>query len=156
MFHRVDSWLNITSCRPLLTSLMHEGDRAQALQNATSRSTPPIRRYSTGNSPQEDNVMMMVRQQVHHSKTFTMTTSNVHPPALSPRTARRNMLQTELTPLFRQELLWKRQKKNAYSNNVNTQELSAVSIPVLCRAMSTNDICKGSQVEGETALIVQR
>ncbi|PSN75503.1 DUF1752-domain-containing protein [Corynespora cassiicola Philippines] len=146
-FQRVDSRPNLTSRRSLLTSLMHEGDRAQALQNAASRSTPAIRRSrtstpngpSTGNSPQEDSGLMM-RQQIPRSKPIIMTTSNVHPPALSPRTTRRNMLQTELTQSLRQNLLWERQQKNATTNAVNKRHQSAVSVPALRRAMTTNDI----------------
>jgi hypothetical protein len=42
-----------------------------------------------------------------------MTTSNTHPPALSPRTTRRNMLATELTESLRRHLLWERQQKNS-------------------------------------------
>lgn len=147
MFHKVDSRVNLTSRRSLLTSLMHEGDRAQALQNAASRSSPAIRRSrtstpngpSTGNSPQEDSGLMM-RPQATRSKPIIMTTSNVHPPALSPRTTRRNMLQTELTQSLRQNLLWERQQKNSTTNAVNKRAASAVSIPALRRAMTTNDI----------------
>lgn len=149
MFQRVDSKPNLISRRSLLTTLMHEGDRAQALQNAASRSTPAIRRSrattpngpSTGNSPQEDGGLMM-RQQATRSKPIIMTTSNVHPPALSPRTTRRNMLQTELTQSLRQNLLWERQQKNATTNAVNKRAQSAVSVPALAlrRAMTTSDI----------------
>ncbi|KAF2472470.1 DUF1752-domain-containing protein [Lindgomyces ingoldianus] len=149
-FPRVDSRPELRSNRSLLTTLMHEGERAQgfqsaALQNAASRSTPLIRRSrtsngpSTGNSPQEDSGLMM-RTQVTRSKPIIMTTSNVHPPALSPRTTRRNMLQTELTQSLRQNLLWERQQKNATTNAVNKRQHSAVSIPALRRAATTNDI----------------
>ncbi|KAF2124083.1 DUF1752-domain-containing protein [Dothidotthia symphoricarpi CBS 119687] len=135
MFKRVDSKPNLVSRRSLLTTMMHEGDRAQALQNAASRSTPAIRRSRTstpngpsiGNSPQEDSGLMM-RQQVTRAKPIIMTTSNVHPPALSPRTTRRNMLQTELSGSLRQNLLWERQQKNATTN------------AVIRRAMTTTDL----------------
>lgn len=147
MFQRVDSKPNLVSRRSLLTTQIHEGDRARALQNAASRSSPAIRRSrtstpngpSTGNSPQEDSVLMM-RPQVPRSKPIIMTTSNVHPPALSPRTTRRNMLQTELTQSLRQNLLWERQQKNATTNAVNKRAQSAVSMPALRRAMTTNDL----------------
>ncbi|KAF1993905.1 DUF1752-domain-containing protein [Amniculicola lignicola CBS 123094] len=150
LFQRVDSRPNLRSQRSLLTTMMHEKDRAQALQNQASRSTPAIRRSrtstpngpSTGNSPQEDSGLMM--RQVPRSKPIIMTTSNVHPPALSPRTTRRNMLQTELTQSLRQNLLWERQQKNATTNAVNKRHQSAVSIPALRRAATTNDI-KGLQ-----------
>jgi hypothetical protein len=147
MFQRVDSKPNLKPTRSLLTTMMHEKDRMQALQNAASRSQPAIRRSrttspngpSTGNSPQEDAGLMM-RAQVPRSKPIIMTTSNVHPPALSPRTTRRNMLQTELTQSLRQNLLWERQQKNSTTNAVNKRAQSAVSIPALRRAMTTNDI----------------
>jgi hypothetical protein len=154
MFQRVDSRPQLTSRRSLLTTMMHEGDRAQALQNAASRSTPAIRRSrtstpngpSTGSSPQDEGLMM--RQQVTRSKPIIMTTSNVHPPALSPRTTRRNMLQTELTQSLRQNLLWERQQKNSTTNAVNKRQQSAVSIPALRRAMTTNDLTLKYPQEG--------
>jgi hypothetical protein len=158
MFHKVDSRPNLVSRRSLLTTLMHEGDRAQALQNAASRSTPAIRRSrtstpngpSTGTSPQEDSGLMM-RPQASRAKPIIMTTSNVHPPALSPRTTRRNMLQTELTQSLRQNLLWERQQKNSTTNAVNKRQHSAVSIPAMRRAMTTNDI-KGLNVFPQQAM----
>lgn len=124
MFPRVDSKPNLTSHRSLLTTMMHEGDRAQAMQHAAQRQQPPqIRRSRTttpngpsiGNSPQEDSGLMM-RQQASRAKPIIMTTSNVHPPALSPRTTRRLMLQNELSGSLRQNLLWERQQKNATTN----------------------------------------
>ncbi|KAF2117421.1 hypothetical protein BDV96DRAFT_598322 [Lophiotrema nucula] len=146
MFHKVDSKPNLVSRRSLLTTLMHEKDRASALQNEASRSTPAIRRSrttppngpSTGNSPQEDSGLMM-RPQASRAKPIIMTTSNVHPPMLSPRTTRRNMLQTELTQSLRQNLLWERQQKNSTTNAVNKRHQSAVSIPALRRAATAND-----------------
>lgn len=146
MFPRVDSKPNLQSRRSLLTTALHEGDRAQALQNAASRSTPAIRRSrtttpngpSTGNSPQEEGLMM--RQQASRSKPIIMTTSNVHPPAMSPRTTRRLMLQSELTSSLRQNLLWERQQKNATSNAFNKRGQSAISLPALRRAATTTDV----------------
>lgn len=148
LFQRVDSKPNLKSHRSLLTSMIHEPQRAQAMQEAALRaSAPAIRRSrtctpngpSTGNSPQEDGGLMM-RQQIPRTQPIIMTTSNVHPPMLSPRTTRRNMLQTELTQSLRQNLLWERQHKNATTNAVNKRAQSAVSIPALRRAMTTNDI----------------
>lgn len=122
MFQRVDSRPNLTSRRSLLTSLMHEKDRAEALQNEASRSTPAMRRSRTstpngpslGTSPQEQ---VDVRgTPIPRPRPAIMTTSNMLPPALSPRTTRRNMLLTELTESLRKHLLWERQQKNATSN----------------------------------------
>lgn len=136
-FQRVDSKPNLTSRRSLLTTLMHEGDRAQALQNAASRSTPALRR-SRAASPNGPSVAASPNthtlrytpaqpaqpapkpeQEIPRSKPIIMTTSNTHaPPALSPRTTRRNMLTTELTESLRKHLLWERQQKNSTNNAV--------------------------------------
>ncbi|OAK96669.1 DUF1752-domain-containing protein [Phaeosphaeriaceae sp. SRC1lsM3a] len=144
LFRRVDSKPNLTSHRSLLTSALHEGDRALALQNQASRSTSAIRRSrtttpngpSTGNSPQEEGLMMRQSK----PKPIIMTTSNVHPPAMSPRTTRRLMLQSELTSSLRQNLLWERQQKNATNNAVAKRQQSAVSLPALRRAATTSNI----------------
>ncbi|KAM3415846.1 hypothetical protein BST61_g9351 [Cercospora zeina] len=122
MFQRVDSRPNLTSRRSLLTTLMHEPDRAKALANAASRSTPAIRRSRTttpngpsvATSPQDGSQFQMPGgQDIPRSKPIIMTTSNTHQQlALSPRTTRRNMLSTELTESLRKNLLWERQHKS--------------------------------------------
>ncbi|KAK0860421.1 hypothetical protein LTR87_017314 [Friedmanniomyces endolithicus] len=124
LFQRVDSRPNLTSRRSLLTTLMHELDRAKALQNAASRSSPALRRSrsSTPNGPSlatspEPGTHLTLPGQSTHSKPIIMTTSNTHPTAqqqraLSPRTTRRNMLSTELTESLRKNLLWERQHKS--------------------------------------------
>jgi hypothetical protein len=137
LFRRVDS-------KPNLTTALHQGDRAMALQNEASRSTSAIRRSrttspngpSTGNSPQEEGLMMRQSK----PKPIIMTTSNVHPPAMSPRTTRRMMLSSELTSSLRQNLLWERQQKNATSNAVAKRQQSAISLPALRRAATTSNI----------------
>jgi len=147
LFSRVDSKPDLTSHRSLLTTALHQGDRALALQKEASRASPAIRRSrsstpngpSTGNSPQEDAGLMM-RHQPSRPKPIIMTTSNVHPPAMSPKTTRRNMLQQELTGSLRQNLLWERQQKNATTNAVAKRQQSAVSLPALRRAMTTGDV----------------
>lgn len=147
LFSRVDSKPDLTSRRSLLTTAIHQGDRALALQNEASRSTSAIRRSrtntpngpSTGSSPQEDAGLMM-RQQATRPKPIIMTTSNVHPPAMSPKTTRRMMMQSELTGSLRQNLLWERQQKNATTNAVAKRQQSAVSLPALRRAMTTGDV----------------
>nr|POE49071.1 uncharacterized protein CFP56_32222 [Quercus suber] len=120
LFQRVDSRPNLTSRRSLLTTLMHEPDRARALANAASRSTPAIRRSracspsgpSLATSP--DPVMAVPSQAHPRGKPIIMTTSNTHPTqlALSPRTTRRNMLSDELTESLRKHLLWERQHRS--------------------------------------------
>lgn len=128
MFQRVDSKPNLTSRRSLLTTLMHEPDRAKALANAASRSTPALRRSrnatpngpSVATSPEPGHHFQLpVAQPQQHdqqtrSKPIIMTTSNTHHAqlALSPRTTRRNMLSTELTESLRKNLLWERQHKS--------------------------------------------
>jgi hypothetical protein len=147
LFQRVDSKPNLVSRPSLLTRMMHEGDRASALQNAASRSSPLIRRSrttspngpSSGNSPQEDSGLMM-RPQASRAKPIIMTTSNLHPPALSPKTTRRNMMQTELTSSLRQNMIWERQQKSSTLNAVNKRAQSALHLPALRRAMTTSDI----------------
>ncbi|KAI9847472.1 MAG: hypothetical protein M1837_002373 [Sclerophora amabilis] len=152
LFQRVDSKSTLTSRRSLLTSLMHQPQRAAALANAASRSTPAMHRSRTSSpngpslaaSPEEDETAaprattaagttttttttgdarplpwalpMQPEPEpadIPRSKPIIMTTSNTHPPALSPRTTRRNMLATELTESLRRHLLWERQQKNS-------------------------------------------
>lgn len=151
MFPRVDSKPNLSSHRSLLTTMMHEGDRAQAMQTAAQRQqAPPIRRSRTttpngpsiGNSPQEDSGLMM-RQQASRAKPIIMTTSNMHPPALSPRTTRRLMLQNELSGSLRQNLLWERQQKNATTNAAmrraaTTTDLQGMSTMAQAQPMHTS------------------
>jgi hypothetical protein len=98
MFLRSEWKSTLTSHRSLLTTALHEGDRAKALQNEASQSTSAIRRprtttpngLSTGNSPQEEGLMM---RSVTRSKPIIQTTSNnIHAPAMSPCTTRRLMV----------------------------------------------------------------
>lgn len=123
LFQRVDSRPNLTSRRSLLTTLMHEPDRAKALANAASRSTPAIRRSRTATpsgpslatSPEtgSHSQLQVPGLEVPRSKPIIMTTSNTHQQlSLSPRTTRRNMLSTELTESLRKNLLWERQHKS--------------------------------------------
>ena len=122
MFQRVDSRPNLTTRRSLLTTLMHEPDRAKAMQNAASRSTPAIRRSRTtspngpsvATSPEPSSQLPTVNDEATCAKPIIMTTSNTLQPqlALSPRTTRRNMLSTELTDSLRKNLLWERQHKS--------------------------------------------
>lgn len=118
LFQRVDSRPNLTSRRSLLTTLMHEPDRAKALANAASRSTPAMRR-SRVTSPNGPSLATTpestANMQVAGTKPqpIIITTSNTHQQlALSPRTTRRNMLSTELTESLRKNLLWERQHKS--------------------------------------------
>ncbi|KAL8971176.1 MAG: hypothetical protein Q9183_001174 [Haloplaca sp. 2 TL-2023] len=125
-FQRVDSRPNLVSRRSLLTSLMHEPDRAAAFANMASKSTSALRRSrrsmpsapSTGTSPDGDVSLAMAATHMTPAKPIIMTTSNTHPPSLSPRSTRRNMLATELTESLRKHLLWERQQKSATASAV--------------------------------------
>ena len=125
MFQRVDSRPNLTSRRSLLTTQLHEPDRAKALANAASRSTPQIARRtnsrtttpngpSVAASPEPNAPIAKVNEETTGAKPIIMTTSNTHQQnlALSPRSTRRNMLSTELTESLRKNLLWERQHRS--------------------------------------------
>lgn len=120
LFQRVESRPQLASRRSLLSTMLHEPKRAAALANAGSRSTPALRSRTTSpsgpslaTSPRQDSPLISRPvAEVTRSKPIIMTTSNMHPPALSPRTTRRNMLATELTESLRRHLLWERQQKN--------------------------------------------
>ncbi|KAI6843122.1 hypothetical protein KC340_g13041 [Hortaea werneckii] len=143
MFQRVDSRPNLTSRRSLLTTMMHEPDRAKAMANAATRSTPALRRSrtSTPSGPSAPGSPQPTIQEPpqqnqdatrSNPKPIIMTTSNTHPPqqpALSPRTTRRNMLSTELTESLRKNLLWERQHRsngnlNALKRRHTTQDMT--------------------------------
>jgi Protein of unknown function (DUF3295)/Fungal protein of unknown function (DUF1752) len=129
-FQRVDSRPNLTTRRSLITTMLHQNDRATALANAASRSTPAMQRSRTSSpngpslaaSPDSDDagplMMKGLRpgQEVPRSaaQPIVKTATSVvpHQVALSPKTTRRNMLQTELTASLRRHLLWERQQKN--------------------------------------------
>jgi len=122
LFQRVDSRPNLTPRRSLLTTLMHEPDRARALANAASRSTPAMRRSrnstpsgpSIATSPAEEQSPEQSVPDEPRGRPIIPTTSNIHQYSRphSPRTTRRNMLQTELTESLRRNLLWERQHKS--------------------------------------------
>ncbi|KAL8776495.1 MAG: hypothetical protein Q9213_008253 [Squamulea squamosa] len=124
LFQRVDSRPNLVSQRSLLTTLMNQPDRAAAFASMASKSTSALRRSrrstpsapSSGTSPEADASLALRGTHVTPAKPIIMTTSNTHPPALSPRSTRRNMLATELTESLRKHLLWERQQKSTTAN----------------------------------------
>ena len=126
LFKRVDSKANLTSRRSLLTTMIHQPDRAAALMEMASKSQPVLRRSRTSTpngpsvagTPDDETHFDSNSAAISRSKPIIMTTSNTHPPALSPRTTRRNMLATELTESLRKHLLWERQQKNTTANAV--------------------------------------
>jgi hypothetical protein len=136
-FQRVDSRPNLVSRRSLITTMIHQTDRANALASQASRSTPALQRSRTTSpngpslaaSPDSDDaaplMMKMPLKPIAEvprtsAQPIIMTTTNTtpHQPALSPRTTRRNMLATELTVSLRQHLLWERQQKSQTANAV--------------------------------------
>lgn len=137
LFQRVDSRPNLTSRRSLITTMLHQNDRANALASAASKSTPAMQRSRTSSpngpsvagSPDSDDAapLMMKKglkpiQEIPRSAAQPITTAATntipHQAALSPRTTRRNMLATELTVSLRQHLLWERQQKSQTANAV--------------------------------------
>jgi hypothetical protein len=156
MFHRVESKWNLKSHRSLLTTALHEDDRARALQNEASRFTSAIKRSrdtkpngpSIGNSPQEDGLMMRPSKQ--KPKPVITTTSNVHSPAMSPHMTRRLMLTEELTSSLNENLLSERRQKKTTINAVVYRQKSAILLPTLRRAAFTSNL-PGTSAETQHA-----
>ncbi|KUJ12314.1 DUF1752-domain-containing protein [Mollisia scopiformis] len=138
-FQRVDSRPNLTSRRSLITTMLHQNDRANALANAAaaSKSTSALQRSRTSSpngpslaaSPDSDDAAPLMMKkglkpiaEVPRSaaRPIIQTTTNItpHQQALSPRTTRRNMLASELTVSLRQHLLWERKQKSQTANAV--------------------------------------
>ena len=118
LFKRVDSQPQLISRRSLLTKMVEtESERASEFQRLATESSPVLRRSKKstlerpwlGNLPDED-LDSAFLPGMTKSKPIIRTTSNIHPPALSPRTTRRNMLASEMTESLRKHLLWERQQ----------------------------------------------
>ncbi|KAI5778369.1 hypothetical protein EDC01DRAFT_341611 [Geopyxis carbonaria] len=149
MFRRVQSRPELTSRRSLLSTMLHEPERAAALANAASRSSPAIR--ARRNSPRSHTIMPVTKEEVQQqqpsgiarSKPIIMTTSNTHPPALSPRTTRRNMLASELTESLRKHLLWERQQKNTTASAHLKRRHTAHDVTKLTEYPTKGNAAKG-------------
>ena len=138
LFQRVDSRPHLVSRRSLLTTLIHQGDRAAAFAHKASRSSPALRRMevqpssssSSASSSLDDESTLTIapRSKMTGSKPIIMTTPHTHPPALSPKTTRRNMLATELTESLRKHLLWERQQKSTTANAVLRRRHTALDM----------------------------
>ena len=142
LFKRIDSKPNLVSRRSLLTTMMNENERAAAFQDMASQSTSALRRSrrSSPNGPTLGDAMeedVTLPPTMTKSKPIIMTTSNTHPPALSPKTTRRNMLATEMTESLRKHLLWER------------QQISTTAKAVLKRRHTAYDVTKLSEYPGE-------
>ena len=89
MFQRVDSKTDLVPRRSLLASML-------------SRTSCPCKPVS---SHPEAPTSIRHCPEVNRARPIVIPTSTVHPPALSPRTTRRNMLSVELTESLRKHLL---------------------------------------------------
>ena len=124
-FRRVESRPDLVS-RPSMLSMQLDQNQKRTtsgLQNENSRSQPAFRRSRTTSptgpslpgSPDDndDEPGLMMRGSKTKPKPIVMNTTNgPKTMAHSPRTARRNMLSTELTESLRRNLLWERQQKS--------------------------------------------
>jgi hypothetical protein len=144
LFQRVDSKPHLPSRRSLLTTLIHQPDRAAALAEMAlkaSKSSPALRRSKTSSptgpslatSLEDESMLDNDELEVPGARPIVVTTSNTHPAALSPRTTRRYMLATELTESLRKHLLWERQQKNTTANAVLKRRHTAHDVANLSR-----------------------
>ncbi|RDL37110.1 Uncharacterized protein BP5553_04543 [Venustampulla echinocandica] len=137
-FQRVDSRPNLTSRRSLITTMLHQNDRANALAQAAanSQSTPAFQRSRTTSpngpslaaSPDSDDqgLMMMKKGLKPIPEVPRSTAQPINRPtpamapqqALSPRTTRRKMINDELTVSLRQHLVWEHRQKSQTANAV--------------------------------------
>ncbi|KKA26271.1 hypothetical protein TD95_000023 [Thielaviopsis punctulata] len=129
-FQRVESKVNLTSRRSLITLMFNQSDN-NGKNNIASQSTSALqpRRALHGPSglgnggpsggpsgkmaPEEQGLMMKraPSRDVSHARAQAQ-------PILSPRTTRRNMLSTELTESLRRHMLWERKQKSKTANAV--------------------------------------
>ncbi|EHK98963.1 hypothetical protein M7I_5254 [Glarea lozoyensis 74030] len=161
-FQRVDSRPNLTTRRSLITTMLHQNDRATALAQAatTSQSTPALQRSRTTSpngpslaaSPDSDDAApLMMRSkglrpglnpiaEIPRSSAQpiipTITTTQPQQLALSPRSTRKKMINDELTVSLRQHLVWEHRQKSSTANAVNA---------VLQRRHTTQDMANLKQ-----------
>lgn len=158
LFQRVDSRPELTSHRSLLTSLVHEVDRKEALAQAMSRSTPAAPRTKTS-SPAEATTALSRQAAKPPTQSSGLSSGLTQPQgisipktpsnqmSLSPRSTRRNMLSTELTESLRKNLLWERQQKmTATSSNIKRRH-TAMDMNKLCQQADIPQMSR-SQHEG--------
>ncbi|KAK1981032.1 hypothetical protein LZ30DRAFT_782327 [Colletotrichum cereale] len=165
-FKRVDSKVNLTSRRSLITLMIEQNDRkssSKAIGNIDSQSTsklpwshtnhpaPPTLAVSPNDS---DDAPLMMKRGVRSSplkpttesprsaaRPIHTTASHSHlQAALSPRTTRRNMLATELTESLLRNILWERQQKSSTAN------------AVLKRRHTSHDVANLKQYPGKVYL----
>ncbi|OHW96284.1 DUF1752 domain-containing protein [Colletotrichum incanum] len=142
-FQRVDSKVNLTSRRSLITLMIEQNDHSKNkhLGNIASQSTSALPWSRTSHpatptlavSPNDsDDAPVVMKRGVRSSplkpinevprsaaQPIHTTASHSHLQAAhSPRTTRRNMLAIELTESLRRSLLWERQQKSSTANAV--------------------------------------
>lgn len=134
LFRRIDSQPQLVSRRSLIADMVKtESERATEFQRLAAESSPMLRRSkrsnrpSLGDSPDEDSEVTLPPGMTK-SRPIIMTTSNTHPPALSPRTTRRNMLASEMTESLRKHLLWERQQISTTAKAVLKRRHTAYDI----------------------------
>ena len=122
LFQRIDSRANLVSRRSMLTTMMHESDRAAAMVDMatkmSSKSRPQVRASALSGAVQNASNNQIARPEAEdrsRAKPIIMTATTTMPIALSPRTTRRNMLASELTESLRGHLLHERHIKQAIS-----------------------------------------
>ena len=165
-FPRIESRRNLTPRRSLIATMLHQNDRAAAPQSAASRSAPELERSRTSSlqvspnatSPESDDSApltmksrMRPGQEVPRTgaQRITMTTTNVttHQVALSPKTAHRQMLATELTASLRRHLLWEREQKNQTASAVLKRRHTAHEVANL--KQYADEMHLGTEDEGD-------
>jgi hypothetical protein len=127
LFHRVESRPNLTTGRSLITTMLHQNDRAAALAQAaaTVQSTPALTVL-----PKSDDVAPLITRskglkpiaeipQSLAQPIPIITTTQPQPLALSPRTTRCQMIKSELTVSLRQHLVWEHRQKPQTASAVN-------------------------------------
>nr|XP_036584374.1 duf1752 domain containing protein [Colletotrichum truncatum]KAF6793892.1 duf1752 domain containing protein [Colletotrichum truncatum] len=142
VFKRVDSKVNLTSRRSLITLMIDEQNgRSRILRNNASPSTsavpwaqtslPATPTLAVSLNDSDDAPLMMKRgarsstlepiEEVSRSQAQPIMATASHSylqAALFPRPIRRNMLATELTESLRRNLLWERQQNSSTANAV--------------------------------------
>lgn len=114
LFKRVESKPQLlASRRSLLSSMLHESDRAAHLASAASRSTPALRQYVNSTRELPTSALQSEDEQPGPKPIRRNYSSQM---ASSPRTTRRNMVSTEMTESLRKNMLWERLQRNTMTS----------------------------------------
>ena len=121
MFQQVTSKSNLISWRSLLITLIHENDRASALQNAASRCASAIHWSSTSN----DSIVFSLRKNVQRFlESFIMIIFNTYSSVSFLDSTRINMFSKKLIESLRDDLLWKRRVKSSTFNVIKHRHIA--------------------------------